>query len=259
MAILKTKSAIFLVVFFILSASMPTYAAARQRIPILLYHHILSEEEYSGDNAFIMKAADFRHQMQFLFDNGYRTVSEDDMRRLLFDKERLPEKSFMIHFDDGYYSNIVYAYPILKEFGFNATIFLITELTEENDEELHNASYLSKKCMGHTSDVFTFASHTHAMHKKESGTTLLERSLMGEIIEDLNLSFGIVDNTFAFAYPHGQHSQTAINALKESGIEMAYTITKGYVTQNSNPFALNRFTVYRETSLNELSRIVANA
>jgi len=253
---MKSKALIFFTVLFTLSTHIPVYATVAQRIPVLLYHHILSEKEYSGDNAFVLKAESFRSQMQFLYDNGYRTITEDDMYRFLYKKENLPEKSFMIHFDDGYYSNIIYAYPILKELGFTATVFLITDLTKDSDEGLNKDSYITKKCMEDTADVFTFSSHTHAMHKKEDGATVLERSSKENIIEDLRQSLKIVDNTFSFAYPHGRYNQAVIDALKGAGIQMAYAITRGYVTQGSNPFALNRFTVYRETALSEVRRFV---
>lgn len=256
-----SKIRIFFTVLLILliQIQIPVYAVPAQKIPVLLYHHILSEEEYSGDNAFVLRAEHFRSQMQSLYDNGYRTVTEDDMHRFLFQKENLPEKSFLIHFDDGYHSNIVYAYPILKEFGFTATIFLITDLTKDSDEGLNKDSYITKKCMEATADVFTYAGHTHAMHKKEDDATILERSSKECIMEDLRQSFKIVKNAFTFAYPHGRYNDTVIDALKETGIEMAYAITRGYVTQSSNPLTLNRFTVYRDTAWNEIAKFVGDA
>jgi peptidoglycan/xylan/chitin deacetylase (PgdA/CDA1 family) len=246
---------------FLLALPLNTtvHASSVQRVPVLLYHHILGESEFSGDNASIVRTEDFRRQMQFLYDNGYRTVTENAMHRFLFKKERLPDKSFMIHFDDGYYSNITNAYPILKEFGFKATIFLITGFTTEDDKGLNMDSYLSKKCIEATRDVFTFASHTHAMHNFKDGVTILEQSRRLEIVRDMRRSFKIATNTFSFAYPHGRRNQNTILTLKQLGIEMAYTIDRGYITQNSDPFALSRYIVFRETKLSDLSRFVADA
>jgi peptidoglycan/xylan/chitin deacetylase (PgdA/CDA1 family) len=241
------------------AAVVRDYSAVADKIPVLLYHHMLGEEEYSGDAPFVLKAEDFRLQMKFLYDNGYRTVTEADMYRFLLKKEQLPEKSVLSHFDDGYYSNIVYAYPVLKEFGFKATIFLITELTDDNNDGLDRDSYLSKNCMEETSDIFTYASHTHAMHKLEDDKTILEGSSKIAIVEDLQKCFETVTNTYAFAYPHGRYNQNVTDALKEAGIEIAYTIKKGYVTQKSNPLTLNRLTVYRDTTLNYIKQFIEGA
>ncbi len=39
---------------------------------------------------------------------------------------KVPKKSVLVTFDDGYLDNWVYAHPVLKEFGQRATLFLIT-------------------------------------------------------------------------------------------------------------------------------------
>jgi peptidoglycan/xylan/chitin deacetylase (PgdA/CDA1 family) len=258
------KRLIFLFIFiiFITVSGVPVYAGAGQKLPVLLYHHILPRDDFKSGNAFVIAAEDFEAHMRYLHENGYTSVTLDGLRAFLYDKEPLPEKSVMITFDDGYYSNIQYAYPILKEYGFTAVIFLITEKAGDKPfpaAKLSPGCLITKEYMDGTEDVFEYATHTHNMHNKSNGKSKLADSSHDEIVKDIQESLTWVGNQYALAYPHGQHNKTVIDAVKEAGIEIAFAITRGYVLQNSNPFTLHRFVVYQETSLSQIKAYMEGA
>ena len=239
-------------------------AQTEQKIPVLLYHHVLdsSENILYRDHSLVVDTEVFLEQMRYLYDNGYNTITPDDLQNFLYNGEQLPEKSVFIHFDDGYYSNIIRAYPILQEFGFKATIFSITVSAMPPQApfrpDITNMS-ISHESMEATSDVFTYASHTHDMHRlvADSDYTRFLIAPESSIIEDLNTSFQIVDNSTAFAYPLGQYNESRIDALREAGVDMAFTVNSGYVTHDSDPFRLDRFIVYRNTSMDIFQRYVS--
>jgi peptidoglycan/xylan/chitin deacetylase (PgdA/CDA1 family) len=237
-------------------------AAPRQRLPVLLYHHLLPGAELFHDNAFIISVEDFETQMKYLYENDYVTVSLDDVRAFLYEREPLPEKAVMLTFDDGYYSNIEYAYPVLKGYGFNAVVFLITKETEARPLWMAKpspGSIITAAEMEGTFDVFEYATHTHSLHAWVDGKSMMARASHGEIVNDIQKSLNWVDNDFALAYPHGQHNETVISAIKEAGIDMAFGITGGYVTMESDPFKLNRFVVYRATTLTQIKNYLKAA
>jgi len=244
---------------FILSTS-----PARQ-IPVLIYHHILPDEvnTYFTTNSWTVSTENFAQQMRYLSENGFYTPTLDELEAFLFQGRPLPANSVMIHFDDGYYSNYVYAYPILKHYGLRAVLFPITghaeALGEYQPPICHNSLTRAAAITLRTpNSVFETASHSHDMHRLAPGTPnmLVIESTHDQVVQDTLRSFEFVTNHRAYAFPLGQHSSSAINALSEAGITMAFTTRQGYITATSDPMRLNRFTIYRETTMARFRAIV---
>ena len=116
-----------------LQATMVADSENGTKVLVLNYHKI--------DHTFISLAVrpeDFDHQMKYLRDNGYHTISPDELYEALAGSGNLPENPVMITFDDGYEDNYTNAYPILKKYGFKATIFVVTGFLDK-----HKKGYLS--------------------------------------------------------------------------------------------------------------------
>jgi hypothetical protein len=64
---------------------------------------------------------------------GYRSVPLSDCIGFLKNHMPLPPKSIVITFDDGFLDNWVNAYPLLKKYGFNATVFMATDFIDPRD------------------------------------------------------------------------------------------------------------------------------
>jgi len=94
-------------------------------VPVLNYHQV----EQKNGNPLTLWPDQFEAQMAYLADEGYTTITIDEMMDALENGTPLPEKPVIITFDDGYADNYEYAYPILKKYGFKATIFLIYDFT----------------------------------------------------------------------------------------------------------------------------------
>ena len=78
---------------------------------VLLYHHVVPKD---ADTSSIISLSDFESQMEYLYKHGYYTASLKELEEFLYDEKELPEKTVIITFDDGYESNYIYAYPVLK-------------------------------------------------------------------------------------------------------------------------------------------------
>jgi len=145
-----------------------------------------------------------------------------------------------------------------------AVIFPITRnaeiLGEEQPPICHDSlTWAAASTLRAPSRLIETASHTHNMHRHAYGTerTILVTETFENILQDTLQSFEFVSNHRAFAYPHGQFNDTVIEALREAGITMAFTVNAGYVTGTSDPFRLYRFTIYNDTSLECFKEIVA--
>ncbi len=61
-----------------------------------------------------------------LRDQGYTTLTLYQLEGYVRNKINLPARAVAITFDDGLKSVNRYAYPVLKQYGFHATAFIIS-------------------------------------------------------------------------------------------------------------------------------------
>ena len=66
----------------------------------------------------------FRSHMDYLFQHNYGVVPLGQIVDHIIHNQKMDNKTLSITFDDGYEDHFLYAYPILKRYGFPATIFL---------------------------------------------------------------------------------------------------------------------------------------
>jgi peptidoglycan/xylan/chitin deacetylase (PgdA/CDA1 family) len=95
---------------------------------ILAYHRVLDDDpdDFAFDDDLISATTeDFRRQMEFARQN-FNVISFRDLEDPETGNGPWPERALVVTFDDGYRDNYTQAFPILKELGLPATIFLIT-------------------------------------------------------------------------------------------------------------------------------------
>jgi peptidoglycan/xylan/chitin deacetylase (PgdA/CDA1 family) len=94
---------------------------------ILLYHQINVISEDRDPLRLAVSPDLFAREMQYLKTSGYQCVSLEALAKMMLNGERIPDNYFAITFDDGYQDNYDNAYPVLREYGFTATIFLVPD------------------------------------------------------------------------------------------------------------------------------------
>lgn len=93
-------------------------------VTVLMYHGVVADDcTVTEDDWLQVKESDFREQMGFLSEH-YEVITLEQAWESK--PGASPKPRAVITFDDGYANNYHVAYPILREFGLPATIFLVT-------------------------------------------------------------------------------------------------------------------------------------
>ncbi len=220
-----------------------------QIVPIVVYHNILPQPKGRVD----VSAKGFEEQMRYLKAQGYRVVSMKEFFEFISLKRQLPRKSVILTFDDAWKSFYQYAYPILKELGFTATLFVYTDFVgsrsalswdeirefarEGFDVEAHSKTHGDLRRKPGESD----AEYAARMKTElEFPRTLLQRNL-GSAPQIL-------------AYPYGAYDDEVLKKVKEYGYLAAFDVRR-----QGNPsfvplLKANRSQIYGAMSLEDFAK-----
>ncbi|MDI3481550.1 MAG: hypothetical protein PWQ97_1205 [Tepidanaerobacteraceae bacterium] len=228
-------------------------------VRVLCYHHIIPGTLPQGATTrAVIPLSEFESQMKYLYDSGYYTASLKDLAEFIYGNKKLPEKTVLITFDDGYESNYVYAFPILKKYKFKAAVFIIGNRISDKSQpyDPNKLSFLTfseiKEMFG--SGLVEFGSHTFNAHEYRGPKPALLSMSKAQIEEDFASQASVFSKNgipapSAIAYPYGRYNSAIKEAAKKFGYTMGFTITEGFVYQNSNPFALNRIIIPPGTNI----------
>ncbi|WP_307973022.1 polysaccharide deacetylase family protein [uncultured Dialister sp.] len=213
-------------------------------VSVLMYHMI-------GDiqnNAAVMTEANLRLQMNYLRDHGYNPITMQELYDYITKGAPLPEKPVCITFDDGYLDSYTIVYPLMKEYGFPWTLFLITD---DVGKPYNRMTWDQLKEMADSHTV-TIANHTLSHPKLHNLATAKEKEKeIVEANEALKYHLGI-DNAW-LAYPYGDYDDQVVEICKKAGIKMAVTTDSGRVHVGSYPYELKRVYVGNDISLARFS------
>ncbi len=236
-------------------------AAAEKAVPVLMYHHLLKQAEntrYRG-NDIVTYVEDFEAQLAWLHKNGFQSITTAQLDAYLYENGALPSKPVLFTFDDGYLSNFVYAYPLLKQYGYTAVIFSVTGKIAEAPADFKPTlvQMLDGETMQQCAPVFEFASHTHSLHTTSGGgRSALTDAGESEIRRDLRESLRVLaaypgSTASVFSYPYGFYNDKVAGVLKQEGVRLAFRATGGRLTRQSDPYSLPRYAVSYRVSLEE--------
>ena len=203
-------------------------------LPILMYHGITESPKKVGK--FVITRDMLKADMEYLKNNGYTTVTVGEVIAYVKQGTPLPEKPIMLTFDDGYYNNYCYAYPLLQEYNMKAVISIIgkftdlyTDVPDENPAYSHMTWNEVEDMMA--SGLVEFQNHSYNLHtndksrngcKKKWGesTEAYAKCLkedIGLLQQEMQLHTGYTPT--AFTYPFGAISDASCDILREMGFE----------------------------------------
>jgi hypothetical protein len=103
-------------------------------------------------------------RLQYLVENGYRTVACDEIARLVIDGVRPGPRTVALTFDDAWASVWSVALPLLRQYGLRAILFAIPARIGEHQGDSPFVTWAQLREL-HASGMFDVQSHTrsHAM------------------------------------------------------------------------------------------------
>lgn len=229
----KRAPALFWAGFAAAALTFLAWALPQRVTPILAYHHI----NYSNVHVNLPKAntvtpENFERHMAYLKKHRYHVISLHELVESIKNKRPIPKKSVVITFDDGYDDNYTYAYPVLKEYGFPATIFVLPDLV---DQEGYLTLDQMKEMIQNGIEIGSHTS-THAYLPDLSGEKLME-----EIVHSKQKLEAMLHREAGyFAYPSGGFSGEIKRIVREAGYLAACTTNRGYDRMNRDVYELKR-------------------
>ena len=218
-----------------------------QIVPILTYHNL--GEQAKG--RLVLAAATFREQMRYLKTNGYRVVSLADFVEFTRLGRQLPQRAVVLTFDDGYRAFKDHAYPLLKELGFTATLFIYTDWVGAGRGSL---SWADLRELAATGFDIQAHSKTHADLRRAQGETEAQytRRMHAELEqpqEIFNRNLG--RRSQVLAYPYGRWEEGLLPKVKEHGYIAAFSVRRQGNASFVRPLAGHRSQIYSEMTLDD--------
>lgn len=211
-------------------------------LPIIMYHSILKEN--SVYSKYIVSPYQLEQDLVYIRDNGYTTITVSDLVRYVYDSKPLPEKVIMLTFDDGYYNNYHYMFPLLKKYNMRAVVSPVVSVCEEytNNSEEKTVSYgycsfedIKEMQM---SGFVEMANHSYDMHhtkgrsginKMHSESVELYNTTVGADIEKAQQKlFDITGiKPVCMVYPLGAYCEDSEKLIKSMGFLSSMTCETG--------------------------------
>jgi peptidoglycan/xylan/chitin deacetylase (PgdA/CDA1 family) len=229
-------------------------------IPVLMYHHI---NHHAGDTVTVTPEV-FAAQLKFLHEEGYQTLSADELIEFVSGTKTFASKSVMLTFDDGWLDNYLYAVPLLSRYQFKATFFIVTarvdaaslglEPVDANVPEHETAKQFIQMGAAERvvfgwnlikdlaeSDLFSFYSHT-VTHRKCA--TLYHAELQTELVDSRDrLEEKLGTRCEYLCWPYGSFTADTVSAAINVGYKALFTTIDGFCEPGSDPFMIKRIEV----------------
>jgi len=193
------------------------------QVPILMYHYV-SDVPPGADRLrrdLTVTPENFRAQLQYLADEGYHPITLSDMYFHLTQGYPLPDKPVVLTFDDGYRDAYEIVFPMLLDYGFPGTFFVLA--TPMHQESIDYITWAQAKEMSDAGMAIEGHGRDH-MDLRGRSNDFLVYQILG-IQEAIDYHTGRLPRFFA--YPSGQYDANTIAVLESAGYWGAVTTEWG--------------------------------
>lgn len=204
------------VAFYSADKDVKSAVSKIKQVPVLCYHNIRETSKNDGPNqkAYSVSPDNFALQIKALSDNGYNSITPDELKDYLNLQRSLPKNPIVITFDDGTKGQYEIGAGILDKYSFKGVFFIMTvAIGKKNYMNQNQIKSLSDK--GHIIGCHTWDHHKVTDFKKEDW--LLQIVKPKKELEKITQK-----PVTCFAYPHGAWNPAAADSLRKYGFTAAF-------------------------------------
>lgn len=220
----------------------------KKRIPIFYYHSI------GGTGPETLALHQFKAHLDALKAHSFTTITLADLYKENYDPT---QKNAVLTFDDGLLDNYENALPLLHQYGFVATFFVVPGF----DELTRWVNPRNRKWSNTPKKGYTIAYKSmQTQHRKELlnfGMEIGSHSFSHPKLHQIDpkrLNYEITDSKKyledelgrdieTFCYPYGGYNAAVVETVKYSGYLGATTTWPGYYNSEKSLYKTNRFLI----------------
>lgn len=227
-------------------------------IPVLMYHKVGEPPAGSKLAKLWVSAAKFRRQMAYLSDEGWHPITFKDLYSHWDKATPLPSNPMIITFDDGYLNNYTEAFPILRDFGFRAVLYVVVQ-TVGWDNRWHDPASETRIPMVSWPQLKEMQKAGWEIGSHTMNHPNLKRIDIKEVKREVEKSRSVIaefteetPDSFAYPYGAGEDVPAIVEAVKLAGYRTAVTVHSGKWTADKfleRPFNLPRAFVRGDDNL----------
>ena len=218
----------------------PAAAAASRfelQVPVLYYHRIKCAPATATDPSLWECPDVFAAQLGYLRDQGWSTLTTDEVADLLAAHQCPPAKKFVISIDDGNVDGYENAAPIMESLGMRGTFFAIAQ--RKDGTRLGMISFDQLRDLVARGHAVGNHSLTHLSLNRQTTAVLYDQIEGAQQVFDQELGF----RPRTFAYPYGRYNDDVIAQVAASGFELAFTVHAGAREASDQPYVAKRILV----------------
>ena len=221
-------------------------ADAVQTVPILAYHRF-----GAGGGRMVVAPAQFALQLEWLARNGYRVIPLRDLAGYLAGRQALPKRSVVITIDDGYESTHRHALPLLRKYGFPATVFVYTDFVGGGGDALSWTQLQELAASGLVDIQAHSKSHRNLLDRGPAESDQQYRQLLELEVRAPRevLERRLPVQVRHYAFPYGDANETVLELLTRQRYELAVTVNPGGNPFFAQPLMLRRTMIFGDHSL----------
>lgn len=215
-----------------------------QTVPILCYHRF-------GQRSDRMEVTpeQFREQMEYLKNKDYRVIPLKDLLGFLKGERQLPKRAVVLTIDDGHRSIYKEAFPILKEYGYPATVFVYSDYM--NNGGLKTSELTAMKKSGLISIQPHSKTHSNlTVQQAGESRSKYQRRVRQEIsVPNDRLTQYLGERPRFYAYPFGDSNDLVIEELQANGIQLGLTVQRQSNAAFTYPYLLHRTMIFGDRDM----------